>query len=240
MPQNSLERISKLIARAGICSRRAAEALILDGKVSYQGKVVEEPGAKAEKIGDILVYNKPLPQVRPRLWLYHKPRGLLVTHNDPQGRPTIYQKLPRKMPYVTSIGRLDQESEGLLLLTNFPTLAYKLEHPSNNWKRVYHVRLYGSVNRRKIDEISQGITIDDVQYKPIKIRWLDETNKANQWVELTLKEGKNREIRKIFEHFGVQVNRLVRVEYGPFALEKMQTGETQEIPHENLSLLKLV
>lgn len=223
------ERIAKYLARAGIASRRDAEKLIADGKVKLNGKVVEAPATFVAPGDRISVDGKPVaaPE-RTRLFRYHKPDGLVTTHRDPQGRPTVFEKLPTGLPRVVSIGRLDLTSEGLLLLTNDGALARRLELPTNGWLRRYRVRVHGAVDERQLAYLSRGITIEGVAYGPIEAG-LDSRQGANAWLTVSLKEGKNREIRRVMAHLGLQVTRLIRMAYGPFQLGALPRGGVEEV-----------
>uniref|UniRef100_UPI0022EAB615 pseudouridine synthase n=1 Tax=Falsiroseomonas oryzae TaxID=2766473 RepID=UPI0022EAB615 len=223
------ERIAKWLARAGIASRRDAEKLIAEGKVKLNGKVVESPATFVAQGDRVAVEGKPVaaPE-RTRLFRYHKPDGLVTTHRDPQGRPTVFEKMPPAMPRVVSIGRLDITSEGLLLLTNDGELARRLELPSNGWLRRYRVRVHGPVDERALAHLARGITIEGVAYGPIEAG-LDSRQGANAWLTVSLKEGKNREVRRVMAHLGLQVTRLIRVAYGPFQLGALPRGGVEEV-----------
>lgn len=224
------ERLAKRIARAGICSRREAEKLIEEGKVKVGGKTVKTPALNVTEEDAVSVNGKLLQDKEPvRLWLYHKPAGLVTTHKDPEGRPTVFDTLPKGMPRVISVGRLDLNSEGLLLLTNDGGLARKLELPSNGWIRRYRVRAYGAVPQSMLDAMKKGVTVEGVNYGSVEAT-LDSQKGNNSWFTVSLTEGKNREIRRIFEHFGCKVSRLMRTSYGPFALGGLPKGEIKEVP----------
>jgi 23S rRNA pseudouridine2605 synthase len=220
-------RLAKAISDSGYCSRRDAEKIILSGRVSVDGVLIQTPAFNV--LGNaITIDGLPILQAQqPRLWLYHKPVGLVTTHKDPQNRPTVFQNLPSQMPRVISVGRLDLNSEGLLLLTNSGDLARKLEMPDNHYQRVYKVRAFGDFDIAALQKITQGITIKEQYYKPSSIRLL--TLAKNSWFEVILCEGKNREIRKIFEHFGLSVNRLIRTSYGKWKLGDLKPGEVMEV-----------
>jgi 23S rRNA pseudouridine2605 synthase len=222
-------RIAKAIAHAGLCSRRDAEAWIAAGRVSVNGKVLGTP-AYVVKPGDkIAVDGKPLPETqRARLWRYYKPRGLVTSHKDPQGRKTVFAALPSDMPRVVSVGRLDINTEGLLLLTNDGELARHLELPSTGWLRRYRVRAHGRVAQGALDALRQGVTIDGIRYGPVEAR-IDREQGANLWLTISLREGKNREVKRIAEHLGLAVNRLIRVSFGPFALGDLAEGAVEEV-----------
>jgi 23S rRNA pseudouridine2605 synthase len=223
------ERIAKRIARAGVCSRRDAERLIEEGKVMLDGKVLTSPAVLVNELSVIKVNGKPLPAAEEtKLWRYHKPKGVVTTHKDPQGRPTLFERLPPGLPRVISIGRLDLNSEGLLLLTNDGALARRLELPATGWLRRYRVRVHGAIDELKLAALANGITIDGVQYGAVEAK-LDSTKGANSWLTMSLREGKNREIRKIVEHLGCDVNRLIRLAYGPFQLGYLEPGQVEEV-----------
>jgi 23S rRNA pseudouridine2605 synthase len=222
------ERIAKLIARAGICSRRDAERLLANGRVTYKGEIIDNPALKFPNTNDIKVDGESIGISTSRLWMYHKPVGLIVSHYDDQGRETIFDDLPIK-ERVVSVGRLDKNTSGLLLLTNDGELARELELPSNNFKRVYMVRVYGYINFPKLKEaLSKPLTIEGVTYRPVEID-LEDSGGSNTWIRLTITEGKNREIRNILNFFELRINRLVRIQYGPFELGNLELEEVQEI-----------
>ena len=224
------ERIAKRIARAGLCSRRDAERLIAAGRVALGGKVVRDPAINVEEASLITVDGAPLPAEDPtRLWRYHKPPGLITSHRDPRGRPTVFEKVTERLGYVVSVGRLDVNSEGLLLLTNDGALARELEHPSRGWRRRYRARVRGTPDEGALAALRQGITVDGVRYGPIEAQ-LDRQNRQNAWLTLSLTEGRYREIRIVLGHLGLSVNRLIRTAYGPFQLGSLARGETAEIP----------
>lgn len=224
------ERIAKVLARAGVCSRREAERMIAEGRVKVGGKLLDTPAFLVDAGDDIRVDGQPIAAAeRSRLWRYHKPRGLVTTHKDPQGRPTVFAALPPNMPRVVSVGRLDLNSEGLLLLTNDGALARRLELPATGWVRRYRVRVHGDVEPERLVALDRGVTIDGVRYGPIKAV-LDKAQGSNAWLTVGLKEGKNREIRKVMEHCGWQVTRLIRTSYGPFQLGNLEAGAVEEVP----------
>lgn len=227
---NKGERIAKVMARAGLCSRRDAEAWILEGRVRVDGKILETPAFCVTPQQRILVDDKPLPHAEEsRLWLYHKPRGLVTTHKDEQGRKTIFQSLPPELPRVISVGRLDLNSEGLILLTNDGDLSRYLELPSTGWVRRYRVRLHGKVDPLELTKLTHGLTIEGIRYGSITAT-LDRQQGDNAWLTVSLQEGKNRELRKVFEFLGWPVNRLIRTSYGPFQLGTLAPGAVKEIP----------
>ena len=228
-PSEKPERIAKVIARAGICSRREAEVYIADGRVKVNGALLESPAFTVTKSDMIEVDNVRLSEAEPpRLWRYHKPRGLVVSNKDEKGRDTIFTKLPESLPRVISIGRLDIDSEGLLLLTNDGELARHLELPATGWTRKYRVRVYGRVEEAKLEEIAEGVNIDGVQYGPVLAR-LDTQKNSNAWLTIAIKEGRNREVRNIMEYLGYPVTRLLRLSYGPFLLGKLEAGQVEEV-----------
>ncbi len=230
------ERIAKKIARSGLCSRRKAENLILDGKVMLNNKVVRQCNINVNDKDLILINGKPLPKKSlTRLWLFYKERGYLVTENDPQGRPTIFDKIKSKTNIrLISVGRLDINSEGLLLLTNDGEFARKLELPSSGMSRIYRVRVYGIVKEQDLSLLKNGITIDKIRYGSISTK-LEKQKNSNAWITMELKEGKNREIRKIMSFFGYRVNKLIRISYGSFTLKSMKPGDLVEINQKKLA-----
>lgn len=231
------ERISKRISRSGLCSRRDAERLIEAGKVAVNGKRIKTPALNVTPDDLVTVDGKPLPDsVVTRLWLYNKPSGLVTTHKDPEGRPTVFDHLPDELPpHVISVGRLDLTSEGLLLLTNNGDLSRHLEHPDTGWVRKYRVRMHGFPDEAALRHIKKGITIDGLTYRGIGVKKDDAKSEGrNVWVEVSLQEGKNREIRKVFEHLGHPVSRLIRVSYGPFQLGNLPEGHVKEVTRKAL------
>ncbi|MBB4953866.1 23S rRNA pseudouridine2605 synthase [Agrobacterium vitis] len=223
------ERISKLLARAGIASRRDVERMIMEGRVAVNGKVLETPALNATMADRIEVDGEPIRGIeRTRLWLYHKPSGLVTTNSDPEGRPTVFENLPDDLPRVMSIGRLDINTEGLLLLTNDGGLARVLELPTTGWLRRYRVRAYGEVDQAKLDTLKEGIAVDGVLYGAIDAT-LDRSQGHNVWITMGLREGKNREIKNVLGALGLEVNRLIRISYGPFQLGDLAEGRVQEV-----------
>jgi 23S rRNA pseudouridine2605 synthase len=223
-------RIAKAIARAGLCSRRDAEHWIAQGRVSVNGTVISSPALNVTGEDKIVVDGKTLPvPERTRLFLYHKPRGLVTTSRDPRGRPTIFERLPEHLPRVVSIGRLDLDSEGLLLLTNDGGLARTLELPRTGWLRRYRVRAHGHVDQPALDRLRDGVEVGGVHYGPIDAK-LDRPQGSNLWLTVSLREGKNREIRNVLSQLGLQVNRLIRISFGPFQLGDLGPGEVEEVP----------
>jgi len=224
------ERIAKVIARAGLASRREAEAWIAAGRVAVNGAKITSPALNVSPADKIVVDGKPLPGAeRTRLFLYHKPRGLVTTSSDPQGRPTIFGALPKDLPRLISIGRLDLSTEGLLLLTNDGGLARALELPSTAWLRRYRVRAHGKVTQADLDGLRGGITVDGINYGPIEAV-LDREQTSNVWITFGIREGKNREVRNVLRHLGLQVARLIRVSFGPFQLGELAEGDVAEVP----------
>ena len=223
-------RIAKVIAHAGLCSRREAERWIEDGRVEVDGLRITTPAITVTDSSVILVDGAPLkPAEKTRLWLYYKPKGLITTHADPQGRPTVFEYLPPELPRVISVGRLDLNTEGLLLLTNSGSLSRNLELPSTGWIRKYRARVFGDLDFDHLEkEAAAGLTIDGIHYAPAKMT-LSNTQGRHAWIDMEITEGKNREIRKILEHFGLSVSRLIRTAYGPFQLGKMTVEEVIEV-----------
>jgi 23S rRNA pseudouridine2605 synthase len=223
------ERIAKVIARAGLASRREAEAWIAAGRVAVNGEVIATPARNVTAADRIAVDGEPLPaRERTRLFLYHKPRGLLTTHVDPGGRPTIFSRLPAGLPRLVSVGRLDLNTEGLLLLTNDGGLARVLELPATGWLRRYRVRAHGRVAQDQLAPLRQGITIDGVRYGSIEAT-VDRVQGANVWLTFAIREGKNREVKNVLGHLGLAVNRLIRVSFGPFQLGEIAEGGIEEV-----------
>jgi 23S rRNA pseudouridine2605 synthase len=223
------ERIAKVIARAGLASRREAEVWIAAGRVSVNGAVISSPALNVTPSDRIAVDGSPLrARERTRLFLYHKPRGLVTTHSDPEGRDTIFRALPKGLPRLISVGRLDINTEGLLLLTNDGGLARVLELPATGWLRRYRVRALGRVQQDALDRLRGGITVDGIRYGPIEAT-LDREQGANIWLTFDIREGKNREVRRVLETLGLKVNRLIRVAFGPFDLGDLDDGAVKEI-----------
>lgn len=234
---SKLERIAKRMAGAGLCSRREAESWILEGRVRVNGTILTSPAVTVTEADDILVDGVPLPAPNQvRLWLYHKPRGILTTSKDPQNRPTVFESLPKSLPRVISVGRLDMNSEGLLLLTTSGALAKYLTDPRSQFKRIYKVRCKGTLDPALPKILEKGLTIDGFTYAPLTLS-IDRQQGHNSWVTMTLTEGKNREIRKILEHFGHPVSRLIRTQYGPFQLEDLKPWAVKEIPFSEFKFL---
>lgn len=228
-PAGAPERIAKALARAGVCSRRDAERMIAEGRVSVNGTVLASPAHNVTAADAIAVDGKPIAKPEPaRIWRHHKPAGLVTTHRDPQNRPTVFERLPEDMPRVVSVGRLDLNSEGLLLLTNDGGLARRMELPSTGWVRRYRARAYGRIRQEELDELALGIEADGVRYGPINAN-LERQQGGNAWISLALSEGKNREVRRVLEALGLRVNRLIRVAYGPFQLGELAPGDVEEV-----------
>jgi 23S rRNA pseudouridine2605 synthase len=223
------ERVAKAIARAGLCSRRDAERLIVAGRVAVNGAVLASPAVTVTPADLIMVDGRPLaPRERTRLWLFNKPKGLVSTNRDPQGRPTIFSALPADLPRVVSVGRLDINTEGLILLTNDGGLARVLELPSTGWLRRYRVRVHGNVDAAALAVLRQGISIDGAVYGAIDAA-VDRVQGTNAWLTVALREGKNREIKRVMEHLDLAVTRLIRVSFGPFQLGDLRPGEVREV-----------
>jgi 23S rRNA pseudouridine2605 synthase len=228
------ERIAKVIARAGLASRREAEAFIVAGRVAVNGAVIASPALNVTPEDLVTVDGESLPQrERTRLFLYHKPRALVTTRVDPQGRPTIFAALPKELPRLISVGRLDMNTEGLLLLTNDGGLARVLELPATGWLRRYRVRAHGRVQQARLDELRRGITIDGVRYGPIDAQ-LEREQGTNVWLVFAMREGKNREVKNVLGHLGLAVNRLIRVSFGPFQLGDLPEGAVEEVRTRHL------
>ncbi|WP_336488465.1 pseudouridine synthase [Methylobacterium nigriterrae] len=223
------ERIAKAIARAGIASRRDAEAMIAEGRVTLNGQVLDSPAINVTEADRITIDGEPLPaRERTRLWIFHKPRGLVTTARDPEGRQTVFEALPEDLPRVVAVGRLDINTEGLLLLTNDGGLAKVIAHPDTGWLRRYRVRAHGDTDQAALDALRKGVTIDGMAYGPIEAH-LDRVQGDNLWLTLGLREGKNREVKRILEHLGLAVNRLIRLSFGPFQLGDLEAGLVEEV-----------
>jgi 23S rRNA pseudouridine2605 synthase len=224
------ERIAKWLARAGVASRRDAETLLAAGRVRLNNRPVTHPATFVTP-GDLVQVDGRMvdPPDRTRLWRYHKPAGLVTTHKDPDGRPTVFQKMPRDMPRVVSVGRLDLNSEGLLLMTNDGGLARRLELPATGWVRRYRVRVHGPVDQAALAALAGGVTVEGERYGPIEAG-LDSRRGENAWLSVGLREGRNREVRRVMAHLGLAVTRLIRVAYGPFQLGTLGVAEAEEVP----------
>jgi pseudouridine synthase len=228
-PPKDADRIAKVIARAGLASRREAEAWIAAGRVAVNDRVIASPALNVTAADRITVDGAPLPaRERTRLFLYHKPRGLVTTNADPEGRPTIFDSLAKNLPRLLSVGRLDIGTEGLLLLTNDGGLARVLELPETGWLRRYRVRALGRITQHDLDALRDGVTVEGIHYGPIEAT-LDREQGANVWLTFAIREGKNREVRNVLEHIGLQVNRLIRLSFGPFQLGDLAEGATEEV-----------
>ncbi|MDP6517087.1 MAG: pseudouridine synthase [Alphaproteobacteria bacterium] len=223
------ERIAKRIARAGLCSRREAERWIAAGRVALDGRILTSPAVTVGEDARISIDGTPLPAPKTTgLWRYHKPVGLVTSHRDPEGRPTVFERLPAHLPRLISIGRLDIGSEGLLLLTNDGALARRLELPATGWIRRYRARVYGAVDDGALAKLARGIRVAGIDYGPIAAA-LDRRTGRNAWLTVSLREGKNRELRRVLEHLGLEVSRLVRIAYGPFQLGKLAPGAVAKV-----------
>ncbi len=223
------DRIAKVLARAGIASRREAERMITDGRVTVNGRKIDSPALNVTAADTITVDGQEIGEPDPpRIWLYHKPAGLVTSARDDKGRPTVFDALPDTLPRVMSVGRLDLNSEGLLLLTNDGAVKRKLELPATGWLRKYRVRFKGALSEAKLDQLRQGIEVEGVHYQGMEVTF-DRQQGANAWLTVGLREGKNREIRRAMEALGVTVNRLIRISYGPFRLGDLKPGEVEEV-----------
>ena len=226
------ERIAKFLARSGICSRRGAEELIAQSRITVNGNTIETPAFLVNGDEDIRFDGEKIKKKeKTRLWLYHKPAGLITSHKDEKDRQTVFAHLPVGLPRVISVGRLDLNSEGLLLLTNDGGLSRALELPSNNWSRRYKIKVHGFINEKKLKELELGVTIEGITYAPCKIT-IDSKQTSNAWLTISLTEGKNREIRKLMASVGLSVARLIRLSYGPFQLGNLKRGEVREVPEK--------
>jgi 23S rRNA pseudouridine2605 synthase len=224
------DRIAKFLSRAGIASRRDAEKMLAEGVIRLNGRAVTHPATFVSP-GDIVQVNGRVVDSpdRTRMWRYHKPEGLVTTHRDPEGRPTVFDKLRQQLPRVISVGRLDITSEGLLLLTNDGALARRLELPSTGWIRRYRVRVFGVPDPAALASLARGATVEGVRFGPIEAA-VDARKGDNTWLSVSLREGRNREIRRVMAHLGLSVSRLIRVAYGPFQLGNLERGEIDEVP----------
>lgn len=231
------ERIAKMMAAAGCCSRREAERRIAEGRVTVNGQVLKTPACLVGPADTVMLDGKSVgaKQVR-RVWCYHKPAGVMTTNRDPQGRPTVFEGLPASLPRVVTVGRLDFNSEGLLLLTTDGELARELELPTKGWKRRYRVRVHGKMTDSIIARLAQGVTVQGVRYAPCQVE-VERVQGSNTWLLITLTEGKNREIRRLMSFFGLEVTRLIRVSYGPFQLGNLEAGQVREVPAAALKAL---
>jgi len=233
-PAREGQRIAKLLARAGIASRREIERMIAEGRVAIGGKPVETPATLLASLHGVTVDGNPVKAPAPaRLFLFHKPVGLLTAERDPKGRPTIYDRLPKDLPRVVPVGRLDLNTEGLLLLTTDGELKRQLELPSSKVERTYRARAFGAVTQEQLENLIQGVEIEGMRYGPIDANMERRTGR-NVWIELRLTEGKNREVRRVLEHLGLQVSRLIRTAYGPFVLADLPAGAVVEVRQHDL------
>jgi 23S rRNA pseudouridine2605 synthase len=232
------QRIAKLLARAGIASRREVERMIAEGRIAIGGKAVETPATLLTSLHGVTVDGKPVKAPAPaRLFRFHKPAGLLTTERDPKGRPTIYDRLPKDLPRVMPVGRLDMNTEGLLLLTTDGGLKRELELPATGVERTYRARAFGEISQERLETLIEGIEIEGIRYGPIDAN-LERRTGRNQWIEMRLREGKNREVRVVLEHLGLKVSRLIRTAYGPFGLGDLPAGAVEEIRQHDLVAFK--
>jgi 23S rRNA pseudouridine2605 synthase len=233
-PSKEPQRIAKLLARAGIASRREVERMIAEGRIAVGGVKVEKPATLLTSLHGVTVDGKPVSEPAPaRLFRYHKPAGLLTAERDPKGRATIYDRLPRDLPRVMPVGRLDMNTEGLLLLTTDGGLKRELELPATGVERSYRARAFGEISQARLEQLIEGIEIDGIRYGPIDAN-LERRTGRNQWLELKLREGKNREVRRVLEHLGLKVSRLIRTAYGPFRLADLPAGAVDEVRRHDL------
>ncbi|WP_313801976.1 pseudouridine synthase [Sphingobium sp.] len=236
--KNEPQRIAKLLARAGIASRREIERMIEEGRITLNGEALITPATLLTSLHGVAVDGTPVAAPAPtRLFLFHKPSGFLTTERDPRGRPTIYDKLPADLPRVMPIGRLDMTTEGLLLLTTDGEFKRQMELPSTGVPRTYRARAFGEVSQNQLEDLFEGIEIDGIRYGQIEAN-LERRTGRNQWIEMTLTEGKNREVRRVLEHLGLQVNRLIRTSYGPFHLGELASGAVEEVRQHDLILFR--
>jgi 23S rRNA pseudouridine2605 synthase len=224
------ERIAKHLARAGVASRREVERMIEAGRIKVNGRKIDTPATLVTDADHIQVDGRKVAEPEPpRVWRYHKPDGVICTASDPEGRPTVFDRLPAGMPRVVLVGRLDLTSEGLLLLTNDGEIARRMELPATGWARRYRVRVWGTPDEIALAKLANGVTVDGVKYGSIQAR-LDQVQGSNAWLTVSLREGRNREIRRVMEHMGLRVNRLIRTAYGPFQLGNLKRDEVSEVP----------
>ena len=236
--KNEPQRIAKLLARAGIASRREIERMIEEGRITLNGETVSTPATLLTSLNGVAVDGNPVAAPAPaRMFLFHKPSGFLTTERDPRGRPTIYDKLPADLPRVMPIGRLDMTTEGLLLLTTDGEFKRQMELPSTGVPRTYRARAFGEVSQNQLEDLFDGLEIDGIRYGQIEAN-LERRTGRNQWIEMTLTEGKNREVRRVLEHLGLQVNRLIRTSYGPFHLGELASGAVEEVRQHDLVLFR--
>lgn len=231
-------RIAKLLARAGVASRREIERMITEGRIARNGEVIDTPATLLKSLHGVTVDGNPVSEPAPaRLFRYHKPTGLLTTERDPKGRATIYDRLPTGLPRLMPVGRLDLNTEGLLLLTNDGGLKRQMELPSVGVERTYRARAYGTVSQAQLEDLIEGIEIDGIRYGKIDAN-LERRTGRNQWIEMTLTEGKNREVRRVLEHLGLEVSRLIRTRYGPFVLGDLAPGDVDEVRQHDLVVFR--
>ncbi|GAY21478.1 MULTISPECIES: pseudouridine synthase [Sphingobium] len=236
--KNEPQRIAKLLARAGVASRREIERMIEEGRITLDGEAVSTPATLLTSLHGVAVDGNPVAAPAPaRLFLFHKPAGFLTTERDPRGRPTIYDKLPADLPRVMPIGRLDMTTEGLLLLTTDGEFKRQMELPSTGVPRTYRARAFGEVSQNQLEDLFDGLEIDGIRYGRIEAN-LERRTGRNQWIEMTLTEGKNREVRRVLEHLGLQVNRLIRTSYGPFHLGELASGAVEEVRQHDLVVFR--
>lgn len=229
-PPERGERIAKWLARAGVASRRDVERMLAEGRVRLNGAVLTHPASFVRDGDTVQVDGRVVPAPEgTRLWRYHKPDGLVTTHRDPEGRPTVFERLPREMPRVISVGRLDLTSEGLLLLTNDGALARRLEMPATGWLRRYRARVHGRPDPQALAALARGVTVEGVRYGPVEAG-LDSAKGENAWLTIGLREGRNREVRRIMAYLNLPVSRLIRISYGPFQLGNLPRGAAEEVP----------
>lgn len=237
-PEREGQRIAKLLARAGIASRREIERMIAEGRIALDGTAIDTPATLLTSLRGITVDGKPVRAPEPaRLFRFHKPTGLLTTERDPRGRPTIYDRLPKGLPRVMPVGRLDLNTEGLLLLTTDGELKRQLELPATGVERSYRARVFGEISQERLEELIHGIEIDGIRYGSIDAN-LERRTGRNAWLEMRLKEGKNREVRRVLEHFGLQVSRLIRTSYGPFHLADLPGGAVDEVRRQDVAMFR--
>ena len=236
--QSEPQRVAKLLARAGIASRREVERMIEDGRVTLNGEVVTTPATLLSSLRGVAVDGNPVAQPAPtRLFLFHKPSGCLTTERDPRGRATIYDRLPTDLPRVMPIGRLDMTTEGLLLLTTDGEFKRQMELPATGVPRTYRARAFGDISQAQLEDLIHGVEIEGMRYGAINAN-LERRTGRNQWIEMTLTEGKNREVRRVLEHLGLEVSRLIRTSYGPFHLGELAPGAVEEVKEHDLNVFR--
>ncbi|GLV30144.1 hypothetical protein TomTYG75_26600 [Sphingobium sp. TomTYG75] len=235
---NEPQRIAKLLARAGVASRREVERMIEEGRVTLDGQLISTPATLLTSLNGVAVDGNPVAQPAPaRLFLFHKPSGYLTTERDPRGRPAIYDRLPADLPRLMPIGRLDMTTEGLLLLTTDGEFKRQMELPATGVPRTYRARAFGEISQAQLEDLFMGIEIDGIRYGQIEAN-LERRTGRNQWIEMTLTEGKNREVRRVLEHLGLQVSRLIRTSYGPFHLGELASGAVEEVRQHDLIVFR--